>query len=190
MKKTQTARKKKFTTLIIIPKQQNLSKKEIPPPYSTKKKGNQNTTQYQKCANPVYRALYSQAIKLKQTLSTHQNTIKNLVTALKVSAKKAAQNERNIAVLTKQLEKISGTVTTIIRTKMDLYIFCKRKKNKTQDQTTNTDGNLVPVTINKIIPYRNLEKIRRSYDINNQNPYFFIQEKLPPGTVIHHNAGY
>jgi hypothetical protein len=73
---------------------------------------------------------------------------------------------------------------------MDLCIFCKRKRNKTQNQATNTDGNLIPVIINKVVPYRNLKEIRRSYGINNQNPYFFIQEKLPPGTVIYHNAGY
>jgi hypothetical protein len=65
MKKTQTARKKKPTTLIIAPKQQNLLKKEISLPYSAEKKGNQNITRYQKYANPVYRALYSQAVKLK-----------------------------------------------------------------------------------------------------------------------------
>jgi hypothetical protein len=57
---------------------------------------------------------------------------------------------------------------------MDLYIFYERKKNRIQDQTINTDGNLIPVIINKVIPYRNLEEIRRSYDINDQNPYFFI----------------
>jgi hypothetical protein len=74
---------------------------------------------------------------------------------------------------------------TIIGTEVDLYIFYKRKRNKTQDQITNTDGNLAPVIINKMIPYRNLEKIRRSYDINNQDPYFFIQEKLSPDTVIY-----
>jgi hypothetical protein len=81
-------------------------------------------------------------------------------------------------------------MATIIRIEMDLCIFYKRKRNKTQDQATNTDGNLIPVTINKIIPYRNLEKIRRFYGIDNQDPYFFIQEKLPPGTVIHQNARY
>jgi hypothetical protein len=78
----------------------------------------------------------------------------------------------------------------IIGTKVDLYIFYKGKRNRTQDQTINTDGNLIPVTINKIIPYRNLEKIRRSYGINNQDPYFFIQKKLSFGIVIYHNAGY
>jgi hypothetical protein len=57
---------------------------------------------------------------------------------------------------------------------MNLCIFCKRKKNKTQDQATNTDGNLISVTINKIVPYRNLEEMRRSYSINDQDPYFFI----------------
>jgi hypothetical protein len=59
-------------------------------------------------------------------------------------------------------------------TEVDLYIFCKKKRNRTQDQATNTDGNLIPVTINKIIPYRNLKEIRRSYDIDDQDPYFFI----------------
>jgi hypothetical protein len=73
---------------------------------------------------------------------------------------------------------------------MDLYIFCKEKKNRTQDQIINTDGNLVPVIINKIVPYRNLEEIRRFYNINDQDPYFFIQKKLPPGIVIHQNARY
>jgi hypothetical protein len=81
-------------------------------------------------------------------------------------------------------------VTIIMGTEIDLYIFYKRKKNRTQDQAINTDGNLIPVIINKIVSYRNLEKVRRFYNINNQNPYFFIQEKLSSGTVIHHNARY
>jgi hypothetical protein len=76
-------------------------------------------------------------------------------------------------------------VAIIIRIKIDLCIFYKRKRNKTQDQAINTDENLIPVTINKVIPYRNLKEIRRFYGINNQDSYFFIQEKLPPGTVIH-----
>jgi len=57
---------------------------------------------------------------------------------------------------------------------MDLYIFYKEKRNKTQDQAINTDGNLIPVIINKIISYRNLEEIRRFYSIDDQDPYFFI----------------
>jgi hypothetical protein len=65
-------------------------------------------------------------------------------------------------------------MTIIIKTEIDLYIFYKRKKNKTQDQAINTDGNLIPVTINKVILYRNLKEIRRFYDINNQDSYFFI----------------
>jgi hypothetical protein len=81
-------------------------------------------------------------------------------------------------------------MATIMGTEVDLYIFCKGKRNKTQDQAINTDGNLVPVIINKIIPYRNLEEVRRSYNINDQDPYFFIQKKLSPGTVIYHNAEY
>ena len=128
---------------------------------------NPDITKYQKCANPVYRALYGQIMELKQTLFTHQNTIRNLAAALRVNAKKAAQNERNIAVFTRQLGEISGTVAIIMGIEMDLYIFYKGKKNRTQDQTTNTDGNLVPVTINKVVPYRNLKEIRRSYGINN-----------------------
>jgi hypothetical protein len=65
-------------------------------------------------------------------------------------------------------------MVTIMGIKMDLCIFYKGKRNRTQDQIINTDGNLIPVTINKVVLYRNLEKIRRSYDINNQDPYFFI----------------
>jgi hypothetical protein len=65
-------------------------------------------------------------------------------------------------------------MTIIMGTEVDLYIFCKGKRNRTQDQATNTDGNLIPVTVNKVVPYRNLEKVRRSYGINNQDPYFFI----------------
>jgi hypothetical protein len=73
---------------------------------------------------------------------------------------------------------------------VDLYIFYKKKKNRTQDQATNTNGNLILVIINKMVPYRNLEEIRRSYNINNQDLYFFIQKKLPSGTVIYYNARY
>jgi hypothetical protein len=50
---------------------------------------------------------------------------------------------------------------------MDLCIFYEKKRNKTQDQAINTDGSLIPVIINKVVPYRNLEKIRRFYNINN-----------------------
>jgi hypothetical protein len=50
---------------------------------------------------------------------------------------------------------------------IDLYIFYKGKRNKTQDQAINTNENLIPVIINKIIPYRNLEKVRRFYNIDN-----------------------
>jgi hypothetical protein len=40
-----------------------------------------------------------------------------------------------------------------MRTEMDLYIFYERKKNRTQDKTINTDGNLIPVIINKVVSY-------------------------------------
>jgi hypothetical protein len=52
-------------------RRQNLVEKEIPLPYSTEEGDNQNITRYQKCANPVYRALYSQAIELRQILFTY-----------------------------------------------------------------------------------------------------------------------
>jgi hypothetical protein len=48
----------------------------------------------------------------------------------------------------------------MIGTEIDLCIFYEKKRNKTQDKAINTDGNLIPVIINKVIPYRNLEKIR------------------------------
>jgi hypothetical protein len=57
---------------------------------------------------------------------------------------------------------------------VDLYIFCERKKNRIQDQATNIDRNLMPVTINKVVPYKNLEEVRLFYDINDQDPYFFV----------------
>jgi hypothetical protein len=61
--------------------------------------------------------------------------------------------------------EMSGAVITIIKIEKDLCIFCKRKKN-TRDKATNTDGSLMPVIINKIVPYRNLEKMRLFYGIN------------------------
>jgi hypothetical protein len=67
MEEAQTIRKKRLTVSITTARRQNLLEKKIPPLYSAEEKGNQNTTRYQKCANPVYRALYSQAVKLKRT---------------------------------------------------------------------------------------------------------------------------
>jgi hypothetical protein len=105
-------------------------------------------------------------MELRQTLFIYQDTIRNLAAALRISVKEAAQNERNIAIFTRQLGEISGTVIIIIGTEVDLCIFYKRKRNKTQDQATNTDGNLVLIIINKVVPYRDLKEIRRSYNIN------------------------
>jgi len=70
-------------------------------------------------------------MKLKQILFTYQDTIKDLITALTVSVEKAAQNEWNLTILIKQLEEISETIITIIGIKIDLCIFCKRKRRKT-----------------------------------------------------------
>jgi hypothetical protein len=65
MKKAQITRKKRLTVLITALKRQNLLEKEILLLYSAKREGNQNITRYQKYANPVYRALDDQAVKLK-----------------------------------------------------------------------------------------------------------------------------
>jgi hypothetical protein len=43
-----------------------------------------------------------------------------------------------------------------------------------KDRAINTDGSLVPVIINKVILYRNLEKMRLFYGINDQDSYFFV----------------
>jgi hypothetical protein len=61
---------------------------------------------------------------------------------------------------------MSGAVIAIIKIKKDLYIFCEGRRRDTEDRATNTDGNLVPATINKVVPYRNLEEVRLSYSIN------------------------
>jgi hypothetical protein len=81
-------------------------------------------------------------------------------------------------------------VIAIIKIKKDLCIFCERKRKNTENKAINTDGSLMPVTTNKMIPYQNLEKIRQSYGINDQDPYFFIQEKLSSGTVMYPKTGY
>jgi hypothetical protein len=81
--------------------------------------------------------------------------------------------------------EMSGAVIAIMKIKENLYIFCKGRRKDTKNRATNTDGSLVPVIINKMILYRNLEKIRLSYGINTQDPYFFIREEPPSGTVIY-----
>jgi hypothetical protein len=44
-------------------------------------------------------------------------------------------------------------------TEIDLYIFYKGKRNRTQNQAINTDESLIFITINKVVPYRNLKKV-------------------------------
>jgi hypothetical protein len=85
---------------------------------------------------------------------------------------------------------MSGAVIVIMKIKEDLCIFCEGRRKDTRDSVINTDGSLVPVMINKVVSYRNLEKVRQSYGIDDQDPYFFIREKLPPGIVIHPGTGY
>jgi hypothetical protein len=55
---------------------------------------------------------------------------------------------------------MSGAIITIIKIEKDLCIFCKKKRKNTRDRATNTDGSLMPVIINKVISYQNLEKVR------------------------------
>jgi hypothetical protein len=83
-----------------------------------------------------------------------------------------------------------GAIIIMIKIEKDLYIFCKGRKKDTEDRAINTDGSLVPVIVNKMIFYRNLEKVRLSYGIDAQDLYFFIKEELPLGTVIYRGAGY
>jgi hypothetical protein len=135
------------------------------------------------CANPAHLALYGQAVKLRRTFTIHQDTIKDLSATLRVITEKITQEENNIAVLTRQLREITGTVITIIRSELDLCIFCENKKYKIRNQIINTDKNLVP--INKVIPYQNLEDLRLLFSVNEQDPYFFVREKLPLEIVIH-----
>jgi hypothetical protein len=86
--------------------------------------------------------------------------------------------------------EMSGAIIAIIKIKEDLCIFCEGKRRDMRNRAINTDESLVPVMTNKVISYRNLKEVRQSYGIDNQNPYFFIQEKLSPGIVIHLKAGY
>jgi hypothetical protein len=80
---------------------------------------------------------------------------------------------------------MTETVITMIKTEKDLYIFCEGRKKDTENRAINTDGSLMPVTVNKIVPYRNLKEIRLSYGIDTQDPYFFVREEPPPETVIY-----
>jgi hypothetical protein len=81
--------------------------------------------------------------------------------------------------------EMSGAMIIIMKIEEDLYIFCERRKRDTEDRAINTDGSLVPVIINRVVPYQNLEKVRWSYDIDAQDPYFFIREEPPLGTVVY-----
>jgi hypothetical protein len=94
--------------------------------------------------------------------------------AIRTSTEKIAQKETNVNLLTRQMGEMSGAIIAIIKIKKDLCIFCKGKRKDTKNKATNTDGSLVPVTTNKVIPYQNLKEVRQSYGINDQDPYFFI----------------
>jgi hypothetical protein len=72
------------------------------------------------------------------------------------------------------MREMSGAVIAIMRIKKNLYIFYERKKKDIKDRVTNTDGSLVLVIINKVVPYRNLEEIRLFYGIDDQDSYFFV----------------
>jgi hypothetical protein len=85
---------------------------------------------------------------------------------------------------------MSGAIIIMIKIEENLCIFCEGRKKDTEDRAINTDGNLMPVIINKVIPYRNLEKIRLSYGIDAQDLYFFIKKESPLSTVIYQRTGY
>jgi hypothetical protein len=51
------------------------------------------------------------------------------------------------------MRKITGIMIAIIKTEKNLCIFCERRKKDTEDRAININGNLVPVTVNKVIPY-------------------------------------
>jgi hypothetical protein len=61
--------------------------------------------------------------------------------------------------------EILKAVIAMMRIEKNLYIFYEKRKRDTKNRVTNTDGNLVPVTINKVILYRNLEEVRLFYEI-------------------------
>jgi hypothetical protein len=58
------------------------------------------------------------------------------------------------------MEEMSGAIIVIIKTEEDLCIFCESKRKSTEDRAINTDGSLMPVIINKVVPYQNLKEIR------------------------------
>jgi hypothetical protein len=62
--------------------------------------------------------------------------------------------------------KMSGIMIAMIKIEKDLCIFYKGRKKDTEDRIINTDGNLMPVTTNKVVLYQNLEEIRQSYGID------------------------
>jgi hypothetical protein len=81
--------------------------------------------------------------------------------------------------------EMSETVIVMIKEESSLYIFYERKRKDTNDKSTNTDRNLVPIVVNQVVLYRDLQQLQQSYGIDAQDFYFFVEEKLPPGTVIY-----
>jgi hypothetical protein len=81
--------------------------------------------------------------------------------------------------------EMSGAMIAMIKIEKNLCIFCEGRKKDTEKRAINTDGSLIPVMVNKVIPYRNLEKVRLSYGIDAQDSYFFIREESLLETVIY-----
>jgi hypothetical protein len=64
------------------------------------------------------------------------------------------------------MREMSGAIIAIIKIEKDLCIFCEKRKRNTKNRAINTDESLMPVIINKVISYQNLEEIRQSYGVN------------------------
>jgi hypothetical protein len=52
--------------------------------------------------------------------------------------------------------EMSGAVIIIMREKSNLCIFCKGRRKGISNKDTNTDKNLAPITVNKVVLYKDL----------------------------------
>jgi hypothetical protein len=86
--------------------------------------------------------------------------------------------------------EMSGIIIAIMKKESNLCIFYKERRKDINNKDTNTDRNLVLITVNKVVSYRDFQELRFSYGIDTQDPYFFIEKKLLSEAVIYQRAGY